>query len=110
MGIFDKPQVRDGDLRDLMNAPFRLVGAGTREVQTIYGKNTAIDLHVDIDGEVKIYSGFAAGIKRQVDQAVPGDFPTDAIIRELPLGEGKTTLELAPASEFSPVSDDDIPF
>jgi len=111
LGIFDKPQMRDGDLRDLVGTPLHIVGIGTREVTTIYGKNTAVDLHVEINGETKLYSGFSAGIQRQAKQATEDEFPLWAMIVDLPLGNGKSTTELVPCEPGqSVVADDDIPF
>lgn len=113
MGIFDQPDVkeRDGDLPELHGKVFRLVGVGLRDVTTVYGPTKAIDLHILVDGETKIYSGFSAGIARQVAHSVPSDFPTWARIETVPLKGGKYTTELVMASdENDKPADDDLPF
>lgn len=113
MGLFDQPEVkeRDGDLPELHGRVFRLVGVGLRDVTTVYGPTKAIDLHILVDGETKIYSGFSAGIARQVGQSDPGDFPCWARIETVPLKGGKHTTELVFArDENDTPADDDLPF
>lgn len=116
MGIFDKPQNgADGKIKELLNLPIYLLRVETREVDTMYGPRTALDMYIQTDenGTEKMFSGFAAGILRMVRDAEPGDFPVWCKVVEKELRGGKSTLILEPCSEqlsFASADTDDIPF
>jgi hypothetical protein len=114
MGLFDKPTGNaDGKIRELENLPIYLLRVETRDVDTMYGPGTALDLYIKTDenGTEKIYSGFAAGILRQVRDAEEGDFPVWCRIEEKELRGGKSTLILVPCEEQLSFGDpEDIPF
>ena len=119
MGLFDKPQdSADGKIRELVGLPVFVQRIEARDVSTMYGLGTALDIYILVDGKEKMYSGFAAGILRQVRDAGEGDFPVWARIEDKPLGDGKSTLILVPSSESEASQmtlggnegDDDIPF
>lgn len=111
MGLFDQVKERDGDLPELTGKVFRLVGVGLRDVTTVYGPTKAVDLHVLDGSDTKIYSGFSAGIARQVAQSDPSDFPCWTRIETVPLKGGKHTTELVFAKDANDrPADDDLPF
>lgn len=117
MGLFDKPgDLADGKLKEIVGLPVFITKIETRDVNTMYGPGTALDVYIqtDKDGETgRMYSGFAAGILRQVRDSDEGDFPVWAVIREKPLADGKSTLILEPCQEemdFSRADPEEIPF
>jgi hypothetical protein len=115
MGLFDTPQERDGDLPELQGRVFKLLKVGSRDVTTVYGPTKACDLWVEENGEEKLYSGFSAGISRQIAQANRRDFPCYATIEVVSLKGNKHTTELVMVDPNKPdelpnASDDDIPF
>jgi hypothetical protein len=122
--LWEKPSVRDADLKELHGTTFKLIGGRLRNVTTIYGEKSAVDLVVEIEGEKFTYSGFSAGIAAQLRSAQDRDFPTFATIESIAVPNGTTTT-LAPRAEGDgdpPVkperddvslplaADDDIPF
>lgn len=115
MGLFDKPKVQDGTLKELIGIPINILGIETRDVDTMYGPGTALDVRIKVGDGEKLYSGFAAGILRQARDAEEGDYPCWATIQEKPLRGGKSTLILVPSDEseaeqLTVGADDDIPF
>ena len=124
MGLFDKPQFADGSIRELHGVAFTLVGADVREVTTKYGDRQALDLKVEIDGELFTYSGFSAGILQQVNNAEETDYPVVCTVETIDLKNGNHTTGLRPVTEGEDLpelakpsgepalatTDDDIPF
>lgn len=114
MGIFDKPHVNaDGKIQELVGLPIYLLRVETRDVDTMYGPGIALDMIIqtDKDGEEKCFSGFSAGILRQVRDAEEGDFPVWCRVEKKELRGGKSTLILVPESEQMSFADPtDIPF
>lgn len=126
MGLFDKPQFADGSLKELQDVAFVLVGASTRDVNTKFGERTALDLKVEILGEVYTYSGFSAGILQQINNSDESDYPTRCTIETVPLKNGNHTTQLVPLADeddalpnveppatianSAPEAEDDIPF
>jgi hypothetical protein len=116
MGLFDKPDANwEGKISELIGLPIFIQKIEMRDVHTMYGPGTALDITILVDGEEKVYSGFAAGIKRQVQDADASEFPVWARIENKPLGDGKSTLILVPSSEdeaaqLTTAGQNDIPF
>jgi hypothetical protein len=114
MGLFDKPEEGyDGKIRELVELPIFVQGFELRDVDTMYGPGTAIDLTILVNGERKVYSGFGAGILRQLKDSDPSEFPLWCKIQEKELRGNKSTLVLVPSSEAEAqqmTTDDDIPF
>lgn len=102
MGLFDKPRMPDGKIKDLSGRVFYLRKIEMREVNTSYGPNTALDLYVaerdPENGAILdlVFSGFSAGIKQQALRMADGDLPAFVEIIPVPLNRGKSTTELAP--------------
>lgn len=72
---------------------FVLLDAKVREnVDTSYGKRTAVDLYVatTTSGEVRVFSGFTAGIVGQAKRKGPNDLPAVARIVDVQLERGAT--------------------
>lgn len=118
MGLWDKPgATQDGTLKELIGLPIHIQRIETRDVDTMYGPGTALDVYILVGDAEKMYSGFSAGILAQVKQATEGDFPCWARIENKPLRGNKSTLVLVPteAEEYEQLGigvgdDDDIPF
>lgn len=120
MGIFDKPvSGQDYTLKELIGVPICITGYELREVDTMYGPGVVCDLKLVVNDEEKIASGFAAGIRRQLEDSTPEEFPIWAKIEDKQLRGGKSTLVLVPSDEkeaeqltLPPATqgDDDIPF
>lgn len=121
MGLFDKPSDGFRNLKELFDGrPFRILSAGTREVETVYGPGTAVVFMIDRVGHETFdppqeFSGFSAGILQMVRQSDPADFPTWARIADKQLSQGRSTRVLTPVSEddlasLGGMDDDDIPF
>ena len=122
MGLWDKPDF-GRNLKELYDGrPFRIISSAIREnVDTMYGKNDAIDLTVDsiagehLDGP-QVFSGFSAGILQMVRQAdQKKDYPVWVRITSKPIGDGKSTMVLTPVSDDDVAAieagdSDDIPF
>lgn len=109
MALFDKPEYKNiSEIED--GTPFILLQTATREVDTKFGRRTAFDLRIQLSGdeEPEWYSGFAAGVLRQVQQSDPSDFPTWA---KLNTSEGKGGR--SGTRYFEPLLDDEgnpVPF
>lgn len=76
---------------------FVLLGAVLREkVATAYGLRTAVDLQVatTVPGEIRVFSGFAAGVVGQVRRKADGELPAVVALHHVQLERG-ATLELA---------------
>src|SRR6266550_2982728 len=96
MGLWDKPGT-GAQLKELYDGkPFRLLGIETRDVETVYGSGTALDLSTD-NGEgtdEETYTGFSAGILAMARTSTEEDFPVWVRIVTKPLGAGKSTTVL----------------
>ena len=117
MGLFSSPaEGQDGKLRELVGVPICIDHFELRDVNTMYGPGTAIDLYVKVGDSMKMYSGFSAGILRQLKDSKPEEFPVWAKIEDKPFRGGKSTMILVPSSESEVAeqlalpSEDDIPF
>jgi len=112
MGLFDKPEYKNlADIAD--GTPFVLFQAATREVDTKFGRRTAFDLRISLTGnddDAEWYSGFSAGVVRQVEFSRSADFPTWAKIQTTDAKGGRQGTRFLAPIEDEPTVDDDIPF
>ena len=111
MGLFDKPEYKNlSEIPD--GTPFILHQAATRKVDTKFGRRTAFDLRISLHetDEPEWYSGFSAGVLRQVQAAKSSDFPTWAKLQTSEAKGGRQGTRFLEPLEDDATVDEDIPF